>query len=260
MAAHKFDEREAARLEKQYAIPVIVEQRRRTLEALNAQGGERVLDIGCGPGYLTEEIARIVGPQGGVRAVDTSEPMIAAAKRRCASYPTVEFRHADACTLPYPDASFDAAVAVQVYLFVPQLAAALAELRRVLRPGGRVIVVDTDWGSAVWNSRDPARMSRVLETWKQRYFDAHIGRTLPGALRRAGFEIAATDTMGIVELSATDKDYSGHQLNEVAKYIAGSSSDIAAEAESWKKEQLELQMSGDYFFSLNRYLIVARRP
>ena len=260
MAVHHFDAREAARLEKQYAIPVIVEQRRRTLEALAAHAGERILDVGAGPGYLTAELAKIVGPQGRVCAVDTSEPMLEAGRRRCAAFSTVEFQRADACKLPYPDASFDAAVAVQVYLFVPDLAAALAELRRVLRPGGRAVVLDTDWGSTVWNSRDPARMARVLECWKSRYHNAHIGRVLPGALRRAGFSIERADAVAIVELGATEQDYSGSQLKEVARYVGGRQDQIADEAQAWKDEQLALGASGDYFFSLNRYLFVARSP
>ena len=260
MAIHQFDEREAGRLDKQYAIPVIVEQRRRTLEALNARAGERVLDVGSGPAFLTADLARIVGSGGRVCAVDASEPMLEVGRRRCASLPMVEFQRGDARKLPYPDASFDAAVAVQVYLFIPELDAALAELRRILRPGGRAIVMDTDWGSTVWHSRDPARMARMLETWKQRYSNAHIGRVLPGALRRAGFVVEDAKAVPIVELSATEEDYSGGQLKEVAKYVAGGHGATAAEAQAWKDELLALEASGEYFFSLNRYLFVARRP
>ena len=260
MAIHQFDASEAARLEKHYAIPGIVEQRRRTLEALGASVGERILDVGSGPGFLTADIAGIVGSGGRVCAVDTAEPMLEAGRRRCASFPMVEFQRADARKLPYPDASFDAAVAAQVYLFVPELDAALVELRRFLRPGGRAIVLDTDWGSTVWNSRDPARMARVLESWKQRYGNAHIGRVLPGALRRAGFAIEGAEPVTIVELAATEEDYGGGQLKEVAKYIAGGQGEIAAEAQAWKDEQLALEASGEYFFSLNRYLFVVRRP
>jgi arsenite methyltransferase len=260
MAIHQFDEREAARLDKQYAIPIVVEQRRRTLEALDARAGERILDVGSGPAFLTADIARIVGPGGRVCAVDASEPMLEVGRRRCASLPMAEFQHGDARKLPYPDASFDAVVAVQVYLFVPELDAALAELRRVLRPGGRAIVMDTDWGSTVWNSRDPARMARVLEIWKHRYSNAHIGRVLPGALRRAGLVIEDAKAVPIVELAATEEDYSGGQLKEIAKYVAGRHGMTTAEAQAWKDELLALEASGEYFFSLNRYLFVARRP
>jgi len=260
MAIHQFDASEAARLEQHYAIPVIVEQRRRTLEALAARPGERILDVGCGPGFLTADIAALVGPTGRVCAFDTADPMVEAGRRRCAAMPNVEVQKADARKMPYPDASFDAVVAAQVYLFIPELDAALQELRRVLVPGGRAIVLDTDWGSTVWNSRDPARMARVLESWKQRYANAHIGRALPGALRRAGFVVERAEAVAIVELTATEQDYGGGQLKEVAKYIAARQGEIARESDAWKEDVLALTQSGDYFFSLNRYLVVARRP
>jgi ubiquinone/menaquinone biosynthesis C-methylase UbiE len=260
MAIHQFDEREAVRLDKQYAIPVIVEQRRRTLEALSACRGERILDIGSGPAFLTADLARLVGPGGRVCAVDASDAMLEVGRRRCASFPTVEFKRGDARNLPYPDGAFDAAVAVQVYLYVPELDAALAELHRVVRPGGRAVVMDTDWGSSVWRSRDPARMARVLEVWKQRYSNGLVGRVLPAALRRAGFTIAQATAVPIVELTATEDDYSGGQLREIAKYVADQRGAVAAEVQAWKSELLALADSGDYFFSLNRYLFVARRP
>jgi arsenite methyltransferase len=66
--------------------------------------------------------------------------------------------------------------------------------------------------------------------------------------------------MAIIELAATEEDYGGGQLKAVAKYVAGRQGELAAEAQAWKEEQFALAASGEYFFSLNRYLFVARRP
>ena len=63
--------------------------------------------------------------------------------------------------------SFDMALAIQVYEYVPDISQALKELVRVLSPGGRALVVGNDWESAVWTSRDDARMRQVLEVWNQ---------------------------------------------------------------------------------------------
>jgi hypothetical protein len=103
-------------------------------------------------------------------------------------------------------------------------------------------------------------MARVLETWKQRYSNAHIGRVLPGSWRRACIVIEDAKAVQIVELAATEEDYSGGQLKEIAKYVAGRHGMTTAEAQAWKDELLALEASGEYFFSLNRYLFVARRP
>lgn len=259
MTAHRFDEAQARRVDRQYGIPVVVEQRRRTLEALATRAGESILDIGCGPGYLTADLAEAVGPAGAVCAVDKSDAMLTIARQRCAAHANVSFADGDARELPCPDAAFDAAVAVQVYLFVPELDAALAELRRVLRPGGRALVMDTDWGSLVWRTSDEARMARVLDAWIRRYSNGRIGRMLPGALRRAGFTIETATAVPMVELSAGEETYGGSQLQEFAKYVAGRNGITEEEAHAWKDDLLALAAAGDYFFSLNRYLFVARR-
>jgi SAM-dependent methyltransferase len=83
----------------------------------------------------------------------------------------LNFRVADATALPFPDASFDGAVSVQVFEYVKDIAAALSEVYRVLRPGGRAVIVDTDWDSIAWNASDRVLMQRVLRAWDEHLFD-----------------------------------------------------------------------------------------
>lgn len=256
----QFDSAEAQRLDKQYAAPTLVEQRRRTLEALKLAPGERALDIGCGPGYVSLEMAARVGTSGSVVGIDTSQPMLDAAAARCAGHANIVFKPADATALPFEAGSFDAAVAVQIYLFVPQLERALAELARVLRPGGRAVVVDTDWDSLVWHSGDASRMHRFIEIWKRRYVDATVARLFPGYLRRAGLVVEHADAIPIVELAPDEVSYSGSQLPEVAKYVGGKGGLPPAEAQAWEADIRALAARGEYFFALNRYLFVARKP
>ena len=137
----EFDEEMAQRVEAVYRTPDVVEQRRATRAVLALQPGERVLDIGSGPGFLAAEMAAEVGPDGRVHGIDPSASMLACAARRDAP---VEYGSGDALALPFPDERFDVAVCTQVYEYVEDIAAALVEARRVLRPGGRLLVVDTD--------------------------------------------------------------------------------------------------------------------
>jgi SAM-dependent methyltransferase len=96
--------------------------------------GQRVLDVGCGPGALTAELVDRVGASS-VAAVDPSEPFVAAARARNTG---VDVQQAAAEELPYPDASFDAALAQLVVQFMADPTAGIAEMRRVTRPDGVV--------------------------------------------------------------------------------------------------------------------------
>ena len=93
--------------------------------------GQRVLDVGCGPGALTTELVRLLGP-GNVAAVDPSEPFVAAARER---HPGVRVEQAAAEELPFPDDSFDAALAQLVVHFMADPVAGLQEMARVTRGG-----------------------------------------------------------------------------------------------------------------------------
>ncbi len=104
--------------------------------------GQRVLDVGCGPGALTTELVARVGPAA-VSAVDPSEPFVTAARAR---HPGVDVRQAPAEQLPFPDQSFDAALAQLVVQFMSDPAAGLAEMKRVTRQDG--VVVACVWDHA----------------------------------------------------------------------------------------------------------------
>jgi ubiquinone/menaquinone biosynthesis C-methylase UbiE len=107
---------------------------------LNIPAGGTVLDVGCGPGPLTASLAEAVGPDGLALGVDVSEPMLARAVRAETGSQT-GFLRADAQRLPLRDQTVDAAVSVAVVQLIPDPEAALAEMGRVLRPGGRLAVM-----------------------------------------------------------------------------------------------------------------------
>ncbi|HEX9343956.1 MAG TPA: methyltransferase domain-containing protein [Actinomycetota bacterium] len=187
-----FDSAASAKLDAVYRTPDVVTQRHETLIALRLGEGERVLDVGSGPGLLAAEMAERVGQTGQVAGVDISPSMVRLARQRCARTPIrdrIHFTRADATALPFADSTFDAAVSTQVYEYVSDLRTAFAELHRVLRHGGRVVIVDTDWDSIVWNAGDQARMRQVLAAWTERFADPHLPRTLARQLGDAGFVV-----------------------------------------------------------------------
>jgi len=113
----------------------------RVLERLDVRPGERVLDIGCGGGETTAEIARRVGPSGRVVGVDISEPLAARARRASQDLAHVEIRVADAQIAPFEADAFDALYSRFGIMFFADPEAAFANLRQALRPGGRMAFI-----------------------------------------------------------------------------------------------------------------------
>ncbi|KQZ98481.1 SAM-dependent methyltransferase [Mesorhizobium sp. Root157] len=104
--------------------------------------GEKVLDVGCGTGSLTFALAKSAH-LGTIDAIDYSPVFVEAAQRRNTD-PRINIRQGDACALPYEDGTFDRAMALLVLHFVPEAGKAVAEMRRVVRPGGVVAAVVWD--------------------------------------------------------------------------------------------------------------------
>jgi SAM-dependent methyltransferase len=119
--------------------PGAAKERRIALEMLGVRGGDQVIDVGCGPGNYTRHLARAAG-DGLTVGLDASEAMVAAAAERGGGE-NLAYLRGDACALPFGDESFDIACSVGVIHMVDRPLVALAEMARVLAPGGRMVVL-----------------------------------------------------------------------------------------------------------------------
>ncbi|RKH72349.1 methyltransferase domain-containing protein [Corallococcus aberystwythensis] len=162
---------------------------RAVLRRTGLKPGDRVLDAGCGPGGIAELMAELVGEGGHVTGVDLHEGRVAEAKARNAHRPHLTFFQGDVRTTGLPPDAFDYAWSQYVFEYLPDRHAALAELIRVTRPGGRVVVSDID-GLGFQNWPFPERlhagMQRMVEALASRGFDLHVGRKVFSDFRRAG--------------------------------------------------------------------------
>jgi SAM-dependent methyltransferase len=252
-----FDEATSRRVEAAYTSADVVGQRRAVLAMLGLAPGERVLDVGAGPGFLTAEMAEAVGPRGDVVGLEPSESMRALAERRELPAGSAPVRHVDgdATKLPFGDDEFDVVTSTQVYEYIADMPAALAEARRVLRPGGRLFVLDTDWDSVVWHSSDPARMRRILTTWDQHLVDPYLPRHLPRLLRDAGFSVREVRTLPLLTVGWNEATFVAGLIGFVAAFVPGRDGITAEEVAEWADDLRGL--GEDFFFSLNRYLFLA---
>jgi SAM-dependent methyltransferase len=158
-------------------VPAIFAQWVDTLiDLAQVRPGDRVLDVGCGTGIVTRALPARVGPHGIVVGLDANPAMLAVARRLPTIVPpAIAWYEGNATLLPFPAACFDVVVAQQALQFIPDKAAALREMRRVLVPGGRL-------GLAVWRSTAHAPGWAILEAALARHVGAEAAQLPPFSL------------------------------------------------------------------------------
>ena len=251
----RFDAEAARRTEAAYTTPELVAQRREVLRLLALQPGESVLDIGVRsraswPRRWPQRSSRAAACSPSTRrehARARPEPRAAA----------LEIRSGSADALLLPDDAVDVAVATQVLEYLPDVHGRAGRVRRVLRPGGRVLVLDTDWDSIVWHSGDPDRMRAVLAAWEEHLADPWLPRTLGPALRDAGFDVGRPPRSRCSYRHGPPHVQRGADPL-IADFVVGRRGLDAATVRAWRDD---LDGLGEAtFFSLNRYLFCARVP
>ncbi|MGA9411662.1 MAG: methyltransferase domain-containing protein [Roseobacter sp.] len=246
----------AAKQEQMAKTKDMVLQRAEIMRLLSPSRGETILELGSGNGILVREMLEAVGPKGRVVGLDTSDAILEMARHIC---PEGEFLFGDAQDLPFDDATFEAVVAAQLFCFLDEVDRAIAETYRVLKPDGRLLVLDTDWDSLIWRSDDTDLMARVMKVFQAVYSDAHIPRSLPLRLTRAGFSNIEVESFVVLNTGFGEDTYARQSADFATSIMESSSEFTSDEQAAWLEGQEELAHTGGFFFSLNRYLISAQK-
>lgn len=173
--------------------------------------GQVVVDYGCGPGFLSVELASRVGDGGHVHGVDINDEFVRRAKQRAEDEglaDRIDFHHFDGDTIPLADDSADRVLCKNVLEYVPDPLATLSEIRRVLKPGGKVHATDSDWGFLMIEPLEPDELRRLMDAAAFAFKTPLIGRKLPNLCRETGYgEVAVAmlcepDTRGRLALIA----------------------------------------------------------
>mmetsp|Transcript_4058 Transcript_4058/g.9952 ORF Transcript_4058/g.9952 Transcript_4058/m.9952 type:complete len:276 (+) Transcript_4058:62-889(+) len=253
MAAIDWSDPERLRmLEKRYSLPDIVEQRRRFIELAKPVPGESCLDIGCGPGFLVEQLQAAVGAAGSVTGIDHSEGMVQVGRLRC---PSAKLLQAGAEELPFPECSFDLVSITQVLVYVRDPVKALSEAKRVLKPGGRLLVLDSIWSQSSWSGADVHLQRRILDAFDKHCSHPLVPMRIPELLRTVGLEFAkGPHVIPLTNVVWDDVGFAKGAAANVTKYVTEQGLIEKSDAEQWVAELEESARNGTFFFNINRYV------
>lgn len=255
----KFDAETSARVDRIYQNPDIVAQREFVRANVPIRSGDTVVDVGAGPGLLALEIANDVGLDGHVVALDPSADMRAIAEARCKDSNNITVSDGDATALPLDNESQDVLIATQVFEYVKAIRQALDEAHRVLKPGGHIAVLDTDWESALVRTQDPSRNRDVLDAWRNHFVQPDLPARMPKLMTESGFSVTTTKGAAIVNTHMAPDTYSGEVLHSIAKYVDRKRLVADGLGAAWLAELTALNKEGDFYFSVTRSLIVGRK-
>jgi SAM-dependent methyltransferase len=226
------------------------------VEELALAQARSVLDLGCGLGTDAVRMASVLPPGGQVTGVDVSRTMVAEARRRAAgSGAPVRFVEGSAYTVPFADETFDRCRAQSLLQHLDDAAAAIREIARVLKVGGRVAAFEFDLGTGVLDHPDRTVTRAILDYVTDSALQGWIGRQLPRLYGEAGF----VDVMVKPQWVPSDYDFFMFTMRRPLAQAARDGVLTARQVIRWLRQLEDLQQRGHYLGGSIGYLVSATK-
>lgn len=162
-------------------------RRMAVFEALAIETGQAILDLGCGGGHLVREIALAVGNSGRCVGLDASAEQLGAASALCEGMAAVELIEGDATNMAFEDGAFDGLASIQMLEYIADVDRALAETRRVLKPGAKAALISVLWDHWRFHGAEPDLNDRMHDVWRTHCPHQMLPLEMPRRLTAAGF-------------------------------------------------------------------------
>jgi ubiquinone/menaquinone biosynthesis C-methylase UbiE len=250
----------ALRLEKRGHHPAFATPLTEYLDRMAIDTRNEVLDLGCGTGIAARAIASRPGFKGSVSGIDLSDHLVEAAIQLATGEglgSRVSFKVGDSQNLDLPPASFDAVIAHTLFSHLDDPPKVLAEMRRVLRPGGVIGIFDGDYASLTFELGDEQRSRQMDDALiASLVTNPRILRQMPRLLKQAGFVVSAVMPSIITE-AGTAEFWKG-SIESYAAIVPNAGLITQAEAAQYRDELMAISAHGEFFGSCVYYAYVAR--
>ena len=251
----------AARLEARGGNPEFLRMLHAYVEAMDIDGAATVLDLGCGTGVAARVIAARPAFRGEVIGIDQSDRLVEMATALAAAEglaARTRFLVGDSRSLDLPDGGFDAVVAHTLVSHVEDPLPVLAEMRRVVRPGGMVGVFDGDYASITFDQADANRGARDDEAIQRAIVTSpRVMRQMPRLLRQAGLTLVRAFPFVVADIGVADFWLSS--IESFRRILPQSGGMDADAANAWADARLRDADDRVFFGACNYYAYVARR-
>ena len=244
----EFD-KDVGRLQRLMAASIAgINRRQAILETLSIISGDRIIDVGCGAGQLLGHLAKAVGEHGEVIGLDPSADQLAQAKSSCSDFSNITFLEKGADETGLPNDSCDAATSTQALEYIPDVDSALAEITRVLKPGGSLVNVSILWDHFRFHGADTKLNDEIHEVFRAHCSHQMLPMELPGKLQSLGYRHIKNKSLAFV---ITRRDHNSPALyteNVIANFAINNGMS-EKDVKSWRTQLAVAEKEGRFGFA-----------
>ncbi len=227
--------------------PEGIARRMAVYAALAVDSEQAVLDLGCGGGHLVRDLALAVGSGGRAVGLDMNAEQLSAARALCAGLPAAELTEGDATDMSFEDGSFDGLASIQTLEYIADVDGALAEARRVLKPGGKAAFVSVLWEHWRFHGADPELNDRILDAWRTHCLHQMLPIEMPRKLTATGFGGVLRRPIAFFNGALHENAYALLASKAVAAFVIGQGFP-EEDARRWQKQLDRADKEGRFAF------------